>query len=352
MHLQNLLAPDHVRIRHDDLPVEAAGAQQRRVEHVRAVGRGDQDDAFVRLEAVHLDEQLVQRLLALVVAAAKARAAMPADGVDLVDEDDARRILLRLLEHVAHAARADADEHLDEIGAGNREEGNVRLAGDGARKQRLAGARRSDQKHATRNAPAEPLKLLRIAQELDDLLEVLLRLIDARDVVEGDAAMRLRQQLRLGLAEAHGASAGALHLPHEENPHGDQKEHREPGDQHRQERHFLVVRARLDGDAAILKQRHVVGVLGSGRAEARAVLVFPGDLLTRDDDALDPPVIRIGAELRIGDFLGAGLAGGILEQIEEGDQQKQDHGPERKIPKILVHSVDPRGRPEQGRQLP
>jgi hypothetical protein len=48
------------------------------------------------LEAVHLGEDLVERLLALVVAAGDARAALPADGVDLVDEDDARRRLLRL----------------------------------------------------------------------------------------------------------------------------------------------------------------------------------------------------------------------------------------------------------------
>ena len=58
------------------------------------------------LEAVHLDEQLVQRLLALVVAAAEAGAAMAADGVNLVDEDDAGRVLLALLEQVAHAADA------------------------------------------------------------------------------------------------------------------------------------------------------------------------------------------------------------------------------------------------------
>ena len=69
------------------------------------------------LEAVHLDEQLVQRLLALVVAAAEAGAAMAADRVDFVDEDDAGRVLLGLLEHVAHARSADADEHLDEVGA-------------------------------------------------------------------------------------------------------------------------------------------------------------------------------------------------------------------------------------------
>jgi hypothetical protein len=39
-----------------------------------------------------------------------------ADGVDLVREDDARRGLFRLLEEVAYARRADADEHLDEVG--------------------------------------------------------------------------------------------------------------------------------------------------------------------------------------------------------------------------------------------
>ena len=141
--LEDLLAPAQVGAVDDDAPVEAAGPQERRVEDVRAVGRGDEDDALVGVEAVHLDEQRVQRLLALVVPAAEARAAVPPDGVDLVDEDDAGRVLLALLEEVAHARGADADEHLDEVGAGDREEGDVRLAGDGAREQRLAGARRA-----------------------------------------------------------------------------------------------------------------------------------------------------------------------------------------------------------------
>ena len=104
---------------------------------------------------------------------------------------------LRLLEQVAHAAGADADEHLDEVGAGDREERHVRLAGDGAGEQRLAGAGRADQQHALRDAAAEALELLRIVQELDDLLQLLLGLVDAGDVVEGDAAMRLGEQLRL-----------------------------------------------------------------------------------------------------------------------------------------------------------
>ena len=119
--------------------IEAAGAKERGIEDVGAVGRGDENDAFVGLEAVHLDEQLIQRLLALVVAAAEARAALPAHRIDLVDEHDARRILLRLLEHVAHARGADAHEHLDEVRAGDREERHAGLARDRAREQRLTG---------------------------------------------------------------------------------------------------------------------------------------------------------------------------------------------------------------------
>ena len=150
--LEDLLAAREVGIGHHDLAVEAAGTQQRRIEHVGPVGGGDQDHALVGLEAVHLDQQLVQRLLALVIAAAETGAAMTADGVDFVDEDDAGRVLLGLLEHVAHAARADADEHLDEVGARDGEEGHVGFARDGAGEQRLAGARRADQQHALGDA--------------------------------------------------------------------------------------------------------------------------------------------------------------------------------------------------------
>ena len=62
---------------------------------------------------------------------------MAADRVNLVDEDDARRVVLGLLKEVAHARRADADEHLDELGAGGRREGHAGLPGDGARQQGL-----------------------------------------------------------------------------------------------------------------------------------------------------------------------------------------------------------------------
>ena len=87
---EDLLAPLEVRRADGHLAIEAAGTQQRGIEDVRPVGRGDDDDALVGREAVHLDEQLVQRLLALFVAE-RVAAAAAADRVELVDEDDAGR---------------------------------------------------------------------------------------------------------------------------------------------------------------------------------------------------------------------------------------------------------------------
>ena len=145
--------------RHDDLAVEAAGPEQRGVEHVGAVRGGHHHDALGRLEAVHLREHLVERLLALVVPATEAGAALAADRVDLVDEDDRGRLLAGGLEQVTHARRADADEHLHEVGARHRDERHARLARDRAGDERLAGAGRADEQHALGDARADLLEL-------------------------------------------------------------------------------------------------------------------------------------------------------------------------------------------------
>ena len=196
VHGENALTPVQVGPRHDDATVEAAGAKDRRIEDVGPVGRGDDDDTLARLEAVHLDEELVEGLLALVVTPTHPGATMATDGVDLVDEDDAGRVLLPLLEQVADARGADADEHLDEIRAGDAEERDARLAGDGAREERLARARRTHEQDALGNAATETLKLLWVLQERDDLFAIVLGLVDASDVLEGDLVLRFVEEAR------------------------------------------------------------------------------------------------------------------------------------------------------------
>ena len=89
MHLEDGAAAADVGAIERDVAVEATGPQQRRVEDVGTVGGGDDDDVGGGLEAVHLDQQLVEGLLALVVAAAQAGATLAANRIDLIDEHDA-----------------------------------------------------------------------------------------------------------------------------------------------------------------------------------------------------------------------------------------------------------------------
>ena len=146
----------------------------------------------------------------------------------------AGRVLLGLVEQVAHAARADADEHLDEVRAGDRVERHARLARDGAGEQGLAGSGRAVQQHALGDARADGLELRGLLEEVLDLLELLDRLVGAGDVVEGDLRALLRDELRLGLAELHDLVAAALHAreqePEEEADEAEREQEAEHGE--------------------------------------------------------------------------------------------------------------------------
>src|ERR1019366_7525195 len=191
------------------------------VENIGPVGGRDHDDVLVGLEAVHLDEELVEGLLALVMAAAEARTALTADRVDLVDEDDAGRVLLGLVEEFREAARTDADEHLDDLRAADAEERNTRLAGHRLAEQRLAGARRPDQEDALGDAGSDRDELVRVLEELDDLVQFLLGLVDTGDVDERDRGLVTGEQPGAAAPKGHRLVVAALSLA--EDPEQDQR---------------------------------------------------------------------------------------------------------------------------------
>ncbi len=189
MHLQNFHTALLVGIVHRHLTVKAARTQQRGVENIPAVGRRHDDNAFVDGEAVHLHQQLVQGLLALVVTAAQTRAAVTAHRVDLIDEDNGRRGLLGLIEQVTDAAGTHAHEHFHKVGAGNGEEGRIGLACHGLGQQGLTGARRAHQQHALGNARAHGGIGLGVLQEIDHLLKFFLFFLGSGHVLERDLVL-------------------------------------------------------------------------------------------------------------------------------------------------------------------
>src|SRR5436189_9796 len=92
-----------------------------------------------------------------------------------------------------------------------------RLARHGLGEQRLAGARGADQEGAFGQPAAQPLEFLGILEEVDDLLELLLRLVAPRHVGERDLRRVAREELRLGFSEGEGPVPPLLHLSQHED---------------------------------------------------------------------------------------------------------------------------------------
>ena len=149
------------------------------------------------------------------------------DRVELVDEDQARRFQLGLMEQATNPCRADAHEHLDEIGAGKREEWHPCLTGDRLGQQRLTGPRRTDQKDSFGNPAADRLELLGCAEELDDLAQLGHGLIVPRDIIKSDPRLILLVNLGLASREGQGRAHAAVPLHDDAKTHhqGTQEDH-------------------------------------------------------------------------------------------------------------------------------
>ena len=214
VNLQNLRASTPIRRADIDLPVKPSGTEQGGIENILAVRRRDDNDALVCREAVHFHEQLIERLFALVVAAAETRPALTAYRVDFVDKYNGRRDALGLIEQVAHTACADTDIELDKIRAGNGQKRNVCLTGDSSCQQCFAGARRADQQNALWDLCTQLPEFLRVAQEFHDLREFFFFFIRTGNVLEGDGfavrdaeagvcACKLRHGIRTAAGTVH-----------------------------------------------------------------------------------------------------------------------------------------------------
>ena len=294
---ENLLPSPHIRCAHGHVTIEPAGPQQRRIQNVGTVGRGNHDDAGVRREAVHLDEELVQRLLALLVAQ-RIAAAAAADGVELVDEDDARLVTPRVLEQLADARCADAGVHLDEIRAAREQERHLRFAGNGPGQQRLARAWRADEQHPFRDPSADRLEAAGVAQEIDELFHFFLGFVDARHVLE-----RHGHRFRIGLAHlalerGDAARCDPIHHHAERRDEPDAEHGRDVvvGGRFRERLHIDPdVFAREIGD-----ERGVGGHVVARRRRAERLSVRTSDLevVPGDDDRRHRAALEVTQEVR------------------------------------------------------
>src|SRR5450755_1541766 len=207
MHLQNLQATTDVGLVQHDAAIETTRTQQRLIEHIGTIGRGYDHDVRLLIKTIHLDEELVQRLLALVIAARTGIATLATNGVNLINEENAGGVLFRFLEQVAHAGSAYAHKHLHKLGATDAIECHVRLTRDGTRDQCLASAGRADQQDAFGSTRPHGGKAIGIFQKFDNLLQFHLGLFDTGHILKKHRGARFVKTLRLRAREGHGLPA-------------------------------------------------------------------------------------------------------------------------------------------------
>ena len=182
--LQNLLAAVLIGNGDRDFAVEPARPAQGRIQHVGQVGGRQHDDVLALRESVHQAEQLRHDAFFHV---ADRPIAVRGDGVDLVQEDDARRPLGRLVENLPQVGLALAVELMDDFRPVDGEEIGLGFVGHGPGDQRLAAAGRPEQQHALRRFDAQPLEQFRISQrQLDDFADPVQLAAQPADVLVGD----------------------------------------------------------------------------------------------------------------------------------------------------------------------
>ena len=128
MNLQDSLTALKIRQLNRNTAVKTSRTQQRLIQRFRTVGSCQNNYTLAAVKTVHLTQQLIQSLLAFIIAAELTVITAFADGIDFIDKYYARCLFLRLLEQIAHTGSAHADEHFYKFTAADAEERHLGFA--------------------------------------------------------------------------------------------------------------------------------------------------------------------------------------------------------------------------------
>ena len=234
---QDAFAAFQVGQLHGHTTVKTAGAGQSGVKGFRTVGGGQNDNTLSGVKPVHFGQQLVQSLLAFIVAAhTGSTVTLFANGIDLINKDNAGGFFVGLFEEVTHLGSAHADEHLDKFRTRNGEERNTGFAGNSAGQQGFTGARGADKQNALGHFGTDILVTLGVMQEVNDFLQALFGFVLTGNIGKFDGLAILNDILfGTGFAAAKNHAVGAAgHFtdplahhavePDDQDDHGQQRD--------------------------------------------------------------------------------------------------------------------------------
>ena len=84
MNRQNGFSATQIRLVHHNLPIKPTRAQQRRVQNIRPIGGRNHNHPIVFAKPVHFNQQLIQRLLPLIVPATQTGTPLATDRINFI----------------------------------------------------------------------------------------------------------------------------------------------------------------------------------------------------------------------------------------------------------------------------
>ncbi len=114
---------------------------------------------------------------------------MTSNGINFIDEDNARSALFGAFEQIADTTSANTDEHFNEIRAGNTIERNASFSRHCFRQKGFTGSRIADEQDAFGETGAEFAVFLRVFQIFDKLDHFRFFFIASSDIGEADLAL-------------------------------------------------------------------------------------------------------------------------------------------------------------------
>mmetsp|Transcript_451 Transcript_451/g.1034 ORF Transcript_451/g.1034 Transcript_451/m.1034 type:complete len:221 (+) Transcript_451:1472-2134(+) len=194
------------------MAIKAPWSDKGAVQCLGEVCGANDNDAVCRVETVELDEELVECHFHVHLVLG---VALASNGIDFVNKENARGVLLGGAKQVADAAGTHADKHLLKLGARGVEKRYARLAGNGTRQKSLARTGRADQEDTLGELPAEAGKCGRGAKVLCNFLELCLGLVASLDVVKLCGLIGCGLGLNLRVDTKGAADAAVFHEGHD-----------------------------------------------------------------------------------------------------------------------------------------
>ena len=216
MYFQNINSALQIRQFYRNPAVKPSRTKQRRVERFRTVGSSQNDNALRTIKAVHLGQQLVQRLFPFVIAAHLSAVTLFADGVDFIDKDDTGSLFVGLFKQIPDFCRTHTHEHFYKFRTGNGEEGDIGFAGNSLCQKGFTSTRRAYQQRALRHGGADFLVAVGAMEKIYDFCQQFLGFLFAGNIAELDSCCGFNIDLGVAFshAEHHGAFAAAHALCH------------------------------------------------------------------------------------------------------------------------------------------